>query len=147
MTTNINIDAHCGDDKKVNVCISNGNGGEAFSLKDGEKAERVIHDDLVMTIKEVSNEPCCDVTEMGFGEALEVLNNGGVVSREGWNGKGMYIAKQNPDEHSKMTAPYIYMVVPKGSSKQFGQEGGEKDNQIPWLASQTDIFAKDWIIV
>lgn len=28
---------------------------------------------------------------MNFGEALELLKHGGIVSRKGWNGKGMYV--------------------------------------------------------
>ena len=55
------------------------------------------------------------------------------MQRQGWNGKGMYIEIQNPDENSKMTLPYIYMKT--------------VDNKIvPWLASQTDILANDWEI-
>ena len=38
-----------------------------------------------------------------FGWAIKQLKNGSKVYREGWNGKGMWIELQNPDEHSKMT--------------------------------------------
>jgi len=66
-----------------------------------------------------------------FGQALDKLDSGYKVQREGWNGKGMWIALQRPDEHSKMTLPYIYMSTAQG-------------DLVPWLASQTDILAEDW---
>lgn len=84
--------------------------------------------------------------KLNFGEALEILKNGGMVKRDGWNGKGMWLELQVPDEHSKMTQPYIYMCIPKDSSAHFGKNEKELD-RIPWLASQTDMLAEDWIIV
>ena len=79
---------------------------------------------------------------MNFGDALKVLRNGGKVFRQGWNGAGIFIGLQNPDENSFMTFPYIYIdttqllthnpLAPKG--------------RIPWLASQTDMLAEDWVI-
>ena len=71
---------------------------------------------------------------MNLGEAIEALKSGKNVARAGWNGKGMHLELQRPDEHSKMTLPYIFMYTAQG------------DN-VPWLASQTDMLAEDWIIV
>jgi hypothetical protein len=68
---------------------------------------------------------------VNFGEALDSLQAGGQVSRSGWNGRGMYLELQVPDEHSKMTLPYIYMRTATG-------------DLVPWLASQSDMLAKDW---
>jgi hypothetical protein len=69
-----------------------------------------------------------------FEEALILLKAGRRLSREGWNGKGMWIEVQRPDEHSKMSLPYIYMSTVTG-------------DLVPWLASQTDILAEDWGVV
>ena len=66
-----------------------------------------------------------------FGSALEYLRQGRRMQRKGWNGKGMFVELQVPDEHSKMTLPYIYMYTACG-------------NRVPWLASQTDLLAEDW---
>ena len=80
---------------------------------------------------------------MNFGQALEELKMGKKVARKGWNGKGIYLELQVPDEHSKMTLPYIYIVT----------NGLVTDNPnapkgiVPWLASQTDMLSEDWIIV
>ena len=48
---------------------------------------------------------------MNFGEAHEALKAGYKCRRAGWNGKGIYIEFQKPDEYSKMTLPYIYIVT------------------------------------
>jgi len=71
---------------------------------------------------------------MNFGHALYDLKVGLRVSRLGWNGKDMWLELQIPDEHSKMTLPYIYMKTVDG-------------DLVPWLASQTDLLASDWVTV
>lgn len=71
---------------------------------------------------------------MSFGQAIEALKAGKKVCRSGWNGKGMYLQAQYPDEHSKMSLPYIYMKT-------------ACDNLVPWLASQTDILSEDWMVI
>lgn len=82
---------------------------------------------------------------VNFSEALDFLKKGLSVSRSGWNGKGMYLTLQTPDEHSKMTRPYVYMTLPEGSTTQFGEVKG--DQRVPWLCSQTDLLAEDWYVI
>lgn len=72
-------------------------------------------------------------TGLTFGHALDGLKYGERMTREGWNGKDMWIALQRPDENSKMTLPYIYMKTAQG-------------DLVPWLASQTDLLANDWAL-
>ncbi len=86
------------------------------------------------------------LTKFCFSKALELLNKGKSVSRAGWNGKGLYLTKQVPDENSKMTRPYVYITTPPGSTEQFGV-AQLKQERIPWLCSQTDLFAEDWFEV
>lgn len=76
---------------------------------------------------------------MNFGEALRELKAGGKVARSGWNGKGMWLVLQVPDANSKMTLPYIYIEYP------VGHPAYPQGSRVPWLASQTDAFAEDWI--
>lgn len=71
---------------------------------------------------------------MDFSEALGCLKDGECVSREGWNGVGMWIALQRPDAHSKMGQPYLYMRTTTGTL-------------VPWVASQSDLLAADWRLV
>lgn len=70
---------------------------------------------------------------MDFSLALKLLQGGSRVTREGWNGKGMWLKLQLPDANSKMSLPYIYMRTACG-------------NNVPWLVSQTDLLANDWAL-
>ena len=81
-----------------------------------------------------------------FSEALENLKQGEKLQRSGWNGKDMWIALSEPNEKSAsgihsyinadepfQTLPFIVMKTADGKL-------------VPWLASQTDILADDYII-
>jgi hypothetical protein len=70
---------------------------------------------------------------MNFGSALERLREGQRLSRLHWNGPNQYIELQIPNVNSKMTLPYIYIKT-------------VQNDFVPWLASQTDLLANDWII-
>jgi hypothetical protein len=66
-----------------------------------------------------------------IGWAVKQLQHGDRVRRSGWNGKGMWLELQKPDENSKMTLPYVFMFTTQG-------------DLVPWLCSQTDLLANDW---
>ena len=70
----------------------------------------------------------------GIGYAVKHLNWGFRVTRPGWNGKGMYLELQRPDEQSKMTEPYVFMKTAPGGL-------------IPWNCSQADLLATDWMVL
>ncbi len=70
-------------------------------------------------------------TMNAIGWAVKELRDGRCVCRSGWNGKNMYLGLQVPDEHSKMTLPYVYMFTAQG-------------DLVPWLCSQSDLLATDW---
>jgi len=78
-----------------------------------------------------------------FQTALGYIKDGEKAARSGWNGVGIFIKLQTPDEHSKMTSPYIYIDT----------TGLQTDNDaapkivVPWLASQSDLLAEDWELV
>jgi hypothetical protein len=74
-----------------------------------------------------------------FSIALCALKEGERVQRNGWNGKGMHVELYTPDEDSKMSVPFLYLVTPH-------QTPG-RNATVPWLASQTDILAEDWVIL
>ena len=71
---------------------------------------------------------------MNISEAIELMRAGQKVARIGWNGAGQFLELQMPDDHSKMTLPYIFINTVTG-------------DRVPWLASQTDILATDWVEV
>jgi len=47
---------------------------------------------------------------MEFGEALEIVKDGGMIHREGWNGKDLFVFRQVPAEINVET------IVPKMQS-------------------------------
>ena len=77
-----------------------------------------------------------------FGQAIEALKQGKKATRQGWNGKGIFIELQIPDKNSKMTHPYIFIDT---TGLQTGNPYAPK-NRVPWLASQTDMLSEDWVI-
>lgn len=82
----------------------------------------------------------CDA--MTFGLAIEALKKGKRVARAGWNGKGLCLELQRPDECSKFTFPYIFMAYPSSDTAPQTYDCGRA-----WLVSQTDMLAEDWQIV
>jgi hypothetical protein len=78
------------------------------------------------------------MSKRNLGWALNEMKCGNRVRRENWNGKGMWLALQVPDQFSKMTLPYIYIEYPAG------HPAYPNGCRVPWLASQTDILADDW---
>lgn len=86
---------------------------------------------------------------LSFEKALEALKRGEYISRFGWNGKGMYLFLIDTDCKQIGLGGWTYTngrndnyeVLPFIAMKTVD------DKVVPWLASQTDILAKDWMIV
>jgi hypothetical protein len=86
---------------------------------------------------------------MTFGQAIEALKGGQRVAREGWNSKGMWLRRLD-----------LYLDKEFGV-REFGNAYGldsgtlmpaiwmhTVDNKfVPWLASQADMLAEDWVVV
>lgn len=96
---------------------------------------------------------------LNFGEAIEVLKQGGAVRRKGWNGKGLFVIKQVPSHIDSDIIPKM-QSLPQ-SAKDLILEGkgfidytsqcliynentGRADS---WVPSISDVFAEDWEIV
>lgn len=78
-----------------------------------------------------------------FGIALRLLKTGERVARSGWNGKGMHLeyvaatewatsSTEQPGSTDLKPLPWIGMKTADGCF-------------VPWLASQTDLLAEDWV--
>lgn len=105
-------------------------------------AENIISDEWI--IADENNTTILGGEEtFNFGEAIKYLKRGFKVARKGWNGKGIYLEMQKPDENSKMTLPYIYIVTNTLVSDNPHAPRGI----VPWLASQTDMLCEDWVFV
>lgn len=84
---------------------------------------------------------------MNFGQALEKLEAGDKVAREGWNGKGMFLFLV-PGSTFTVNRPPLLGIYPEGTVVEYHAHIDMKtaDGKIvPWLASQTDMLAKDWV--
>lgn len=80
-------------------------------------------------------------SELGnFSIALAEAKRGKAIQRAGWNGNGLKVKAQYPDEGSNNTLPYLYIEYPLDAKTTPGA-------RVPWLASQTDIMAEDWRVV
>jgi hypothetical protein len=74
---------------------------------------------------------------MDFSLALALLRQGHSIRRDGWHGKDQNLHLQEFDALSKMTLPYIYLEFPAGPDSR---------GRVPWVATQTDLLAYDWVI-
>ena len=86
---------------------------------------------------------------MNFGQALEKIKQGEKVAREGWNGKGMFIFLV-PGSKFKVNRPPLLGIYPEGTEVEYHAHIDMKTAQgyvVPWLASQADLLAEDWVEV
>ncbi|MFJ7647721.1 hypothetical protein ACIQ1H_09235 [Lysinibacillus sp. NPDC097279] len=69
---------------------------------------------------------------MNFGQAFEQVKQGKGMGLPQWQ-PDVVIRAQYPDEHSKMTAPYLYV------ESRFGR--------VPWKETNIELFAENWEVV
>lgn len=89
---------------------------------------------------------------MNFGQALEAVKSGAKIYREGWNGKGMWLRLVNPPQSATpsdwrydVTCGDEYTFVPGVKLLPWIGMKTADGCFVPWLASQTDILAEDWL--
>jgi len=94
--------------------------------------------------------------ELDFGMAIEASKAGHKVARKGWNGKGMWVI-YNPGSKGETHAMFegsVYKIhgvdeceiLPHFDMYTVNAEG--RRAMLPgWLASQSDMDARDWMIV
>lgn len=88
-------------------------------------------------------------TLFDFSEALAHVKLGHRVARAGWNGKGMFIFLV-PGSTFAVNRPPLLGIYPKDTIINYHAHIDMKtadDMVVPWLASQTDILATDWMEV
>jgi hypothetical protein len=81
---------------------------------------------------------------MNFGEALESCKIGMKIQREGWNGKGMWLLYVSADKWSTSVGP---SSVPNAHRLPWIGMKTVDGGFVPWLASQSDLLAEDWVVV
>ena len=91
--------------------------------------------------------------KLNFGEAIELLKKGKLVSRRGWNGKEMFLWLKPSTVIKKEWCkdPILVKTIEDFGSEETIEGCGTicmktADNKIltGWLASQTDILSEDW---
>lgn len=84
---------------------------------------------------------------MNFGEALEVVKEGKRISRQGWNGKDMYVYYVPANS---------YKAITETTKKEFGDMvpynpyfaiKNVNNTVSTWAPSVNDCLAEDWFIV
>jgi hypothetical protein len=93
-------------------------------------------------------QPRNETSGLTFGLAIEALKNGQRVARSGWNGKDMWLGlvlayDYNPNSSSGVASAHALGFV---KLPWIGMKTAD-DKFVPWLASQSDMLADDWLIV
>ena len=118
--------------------------GSILDIRETQRVEYTLSNVLSDEWLIADNENCTllgGTPTFNFGEAIKYLKRGFRVCRQGWNGKGMYLAHVNSYQYkvdgevhkdSLLLSPWIGMKTADGKF-------------VPWLASQTDVLAEDWM--
>lgn len=81
-----------------------------------------------------------------FSEALDLLKDGKLVCRAGWNGAGMFLFLV-PGSTFSVNRPPLLGIYAEGQIISYHPHIDMKTADgliVPWLASQTDLLANDW---
>lgn len=114
---------------------------------------------LECRIGRLDGSPEAPLHQMSFGDAIEILKQGGAIRRSGWNGKGLMVFKQVPAHIESDVIPKMQSLpqsakdlILKGKgfidyTSQcliYNENTGRADS---WVPSISDVFADDWEIV
>lgn len=86
---------------------------------------------------------------MNFGQALESLKAGGKLTRDGWNGRGMFVFLV-PGSVFRVNRPPLLGIYTEGTEVHYKPHIDVKnvDGSIStWVPSIGDVMAEDWSIV
>ena len=88
-----------------------------------------------------------NIVTTDFSNALTCLKNGIRMKRLGWNGKGMFIYLVPGSTFTVNRAPLLGFY-PEGTPIKYLPHIDMRTSNgdfVPWLASQTDLLASDWV--
>ena len=86
---------------------------------------------------------------MSFSEALVAIKSGKKVARVNWNGKDMFLFLVHGSIFT-VNRPPLLGIYPEGTIINYHAHIDMRTADgtiVPWLASQTDILANDWVEV
>jgi hypothetical protein len=84
---------------------------------------------------------------MDFSDALRIVKSGGRAARAGWNGKNMFIFLV-PGSRFTVNREPLLSILGEGTQVDYhGHVDMRTANGqiVPWLCSQTDLLADDWV--
>lgn len=84
-----------------------------------------------------------NTTDIGY--AIRALKEGKRVTRPGWNGKGMWLMLVEGDDYSIMPEQWLGRETDR-FLPWIGMRTADR-GFVPWLASQTDLLAEDWVVL
>lgn len=126
--------------------------GYLVEYLDGGKANHTDHVGYISwSPKDVFEQSYKSNGSLSFGSAIELLKAGKKVARSGWNGKGMFLYYVPDNKYpaarntlNTLDGVFEDNLVPYGA---YIAMKTAQNNVVPWLASQTDVLAEDWVIV
>lgn len=86
---------------------------------------------------------------LNFGDALAQLKKGEKLTRQGWNGRNMFLFLVNGSTFS-VNRPPLLGIYKEGTQIDYRSHIDMKTvdgSIVPWVASQTDLLAEDWQVV
>lgn len=82
---------------------------------------------------------------MTFGTAIELLKDGKMVARKGWNGKGMYLfLLRGGLSGTEVSKQHPYIEEKTAIQDCICMFTAQKTICVGWLASQADMLSDDW---
>jgi hypothetical protein len=97
------------------------------------------------------------INNQSFGQAVEAMKQGQLVSRDGWNGKGLMVFMQVPSEVPADIIPRMTSLPPAAKAVALERQAPLRysnqmallnpDNTVQgWAPSSSDTLATDWCI-
>lgn len=131
---------------------------------DGRDGYQVIYEDgyTSWSPADVFERAYRKTSAMSFGDAIVMLEAGKKVARAGWNGKGMWLSLScSPNLHPAASRQVPAIMFWSENNASYARDQGGYAEVLPcftmktatgeilmgWLASQTDMLAKDWQVV
>lgn len=102
---------------------------------------------------------------LSFGQAVSAMKDGKMISRQGWNGKGLFVFMQIPSTIGREVVPKM-QSLPRSVKDEFERRFNDQSEQIDaiyysnqmalvgpsnnisgWAPSGSDALADDWMIL
>lgn len=121
--------------------------GPVLDIRETQRVEyttsNILSDEWV--VADESNTPVLGGTAtFSFGDAIKYLKRGLKVARKGWNGKSMFLEYVDPYMNRQFE---LRETEPAGTFLPWIGIKTADNGFVPWLASQADMLAEDWVFV